>query len=377
MLRHALTAGGAGVRRRVDVPLTVRQPLGVPQSTDPRWMCCLIGLAAVVAVTGCLDQVGTVADVPRELDATEPDLFEDSAEVDDATIEVDDAPVGVEPDVAEEVGDAEVEVGPQPRCPVAVIDAPDRAVAPGATVQLYGDHSYSPQGGQLEYAWQVEAPSGNATGFVPHASVANPTFVTDVAGTYRFRLSVTDQRGLPGCVAAEREVVAHPEPALRIELAWMAPSDVDPSDGNGPDLDLHFLHPFANGEYFDDPFDTFWANNNPDWGSLGSQVDNPNLSDSTDGSAPEILTLIAPEQGTRYCVGVNYWTDHDLGPAHATVRIFFYGVLAFAVADVELVKHDLWRVTCFTWPSEQIALSTIDGELDITPDYQHPRWFQP
>ncbi len=350
-----------------------------------------IGLAIALALmSACLDEGGGAVDsrmtpdevAPPAADVAPADTTE--AELDAAETPELDETVGPDETDADETdadetddGDAEVEVGPQPACPVAVIDSPERDVVLGTFVHLYGDDSYSPEGGLLEYAWQVDAPEGSVSDFVPRATIANPTFVTDVAGTYRFTLSVSDQRGLPGCVAATHEVVAAAAPGLRIELTWSAPNDPDPTDDNGPDLDLHFLHPLASGAYFADPFDTFWANHNPNWGSLGSTVDNPDLTDSTSGSSPEVLTLIAPEAGSRYCVGVNVWTDHDFGPSDASLRIFVHGELAFEVVDVLLAKHDLWQVTCFMWPVDVIVLSTIDGALDITPDYQHPRWFQP
>jgi hypothetical protein len=212
----------------------------------------------------------------------------------------------------------------------------------------------------------------------------------------------------PGRVPAEVEVFVNPDEAIHIELLWNTANDPDQTD-NGPiagaDLDLHFAHPLAVGGFdgdgdgqpdgwFDLPFDTFWYNEQPNWGSIDPAVDDdPSLDrDDTDGAGPENVNLNIPENNTRYKVGVHYWKDHGFGPSFVTVRVFIFGVLVFELTDVELVNHDMWTVTHIEWPptngkppelvkvcSGTTTTCASDAEcggskcgLRISPNYQHP-----
>ncbi len=294
-------------------------------------------------------------------------------------------------------------------CPTAVIIVQEgEEVIPQTTLHLIGAQSYAASGTIERYQWEVDQPNGSRSVFRPSANVANPTFEVNAAGVYKFRLSVEDSAGEPSCVEAETEVYVNPDEAIHVELLWDTPNDTDPTDSGpvaGADLDLHFTHPLANGGFdgdadgkpdgwFDTPFDAYWGNKAPDWGSFSAAVDdNPSLDrDDTDGAGPENLNLDMPENGARYKVGVQYWKDHGFGPSLATVRVYIFGVLVFETRDIELLVRDMWTVTEIEWPpapgkSPELAkvcagttqacvtnadCGTSQCGLRITPDYVHP-----
>ncbi len=300
--------------------------------------------------------------------------------------------------------------GVEKECPTAIIVVPQgEEVIPQTTLNLVGSQSTSSTGQISQYKWEVEPPEGSASRFFPSDTAPDPQFEVNIAGRYLFRLTVVDSAGEPSCVAAEYEVFVNPDEAIHIELLWKTPNDADEGDGNGSDLDLHFAHPLAVGGYdgdgdgvqdgwFDDPFDVFWAVDQPNWGSLDANVDdNPSLDrDDTDGAGPENLNLNMPEANTTYRVGVNYWTDHDFGTSYATIRVFIFANLVFEVTEVELFKHDMWEVTRISWPPSGEAPKLVkvcggttescESDADcgaakcgmrIAPNYRHPRWFQP
>ena len=242
--------------------------------------------------------------------------------------------------------------------PTAVIKSSEGdEVIPQTVLHLFGDESYASFGAVVGWKWDVEQPPLSQSVFVPSSTFPNPTFEVNVAGIYRFRLQVLDELGTPSAYPATFEVVVIPDVALHIELLWHTPEDPDETDTGpeaGSDLDLHFLHPWAGGPdmdgdgapdgWFDIPFDAFWFNAHPNWGSYDPALhDDPGLDrDDTDGAGPENINLAIPENVT-YRVGVHYWNDHGYGPASATVRVYIYAALAFEVADVMLNDNDMQK----------------------------------
>ena len=285
-------------------------------------------------------------------------------------------------------------VGVDIDCPQAVIAIDEGSeVIPQTVLHLKGDQSFAPSGPIAKWEWTVEQPIGSQSLFVPSATFPNPTFEANVAGSYLFKLSVWDENGTPSCVAAEAEVVVIPDEAIHVELLWNTPNDPDQTDEGpeaGADVDLHFLHPYASGPdldgdgkpdgWFDQPFDCFWFNPNPNWGSFDPAVDDdPGLDrDDTDGAGPENLNLNIPENEKKYLVGVHYWHDHKYGPSYVTVRVYIYAELVFELTDVKLLNHDMWEVATIAWPSGEVTLITDkNGNYKITPNYENPFFFQP
>jgi hypothetical protein len=174
--------------------------------------------------------------------------------------------------------------------------------------------------------------------------------------------------------------------SIRIELYWDTPADEDQTDEGpdaGADLDLHFTHPLATGDdglgWFDQPFDCFWFNAAPNWGSLDPSVDDdPKMTlDDTDGAGPEIIEFPNPEDDATYRVGVHYWSDHDFGMSLATVKIWINDELAATIPEdgpgVALVDLDLWEVAAIDWPSGDVTvLETATGAPTIISDYTNP-----
>jgi len=267
--------------------------------------------------------------------------------------------------------------------PVAVIQCQEgNEVVPGTVLHLTGNESY--QGCEKEVAikkwqWEVDRPEGSTSQFIPSYSHPTPSFEVDLAGAYAFYLVVYDENDTPSCFPAEYEVIVIPDEAIRIELFWHTPGDPDEADSGpaaGADLDLHLLHPLAEGPdidndgepngWFDAPWDCFWFNPNPDWGPPGPEG-NPGCPEKNYDYGPESTTFLPGEELT-YRVGVHDWDDHGYGPSYATVRVYLYGTLAFEFADVKLQKLLTWEVCEIEWPSGKIKpILDENGEPNILP----------
>ena len=284
--------------------------------------------------------------------------------------------------------------------PQAVATADEGAlVIPQTVLHLRSEGSLASPGPVARYEWTVDQPAGSASTFKPSATAPNPTFEVNVAGTYTFSLAVWDAYEQPSAPAS-LQVVVIPDEAVHIELLWDTPNDPDQSDEGpeaGADMDLHFTHPYAGGSelpypgadldgdgvpdgWFDQPFDCFWFNPNPNWGSFDPAVpDDPGLDrDDTDGAGPENLNLDLPEDDKTYRIGVHYWHDHKFGPSYATLRVYIYGELVWEREDVKLENHDLWEAATLKWPSGEVeAVEQSGGGDKITPNYENPFFFQP
>ncbi len=311
--------------------------------------------------------------------------------------------------------DAQLEVevaglGVDKECPTAVgIIQEGEQVIPQTNLHLFGDQSFAPTGGIISWKWGVQQPTGSVGIFVPSDTFPNPTFETNTAGEYLFSLEVWDEAGVRSCVPWQQTVLVVPDEAIHVELHWHTPDDPDETDQGagalpatkadvdvdddypGADLDLHFTHdkyaqsgPDIDNDgvpdgWFDQPFDAFWFNANPNWGSFDPSIDDdPRLHmDDRDGAGPENLNLNIPEN-TLYRIGVHYWSDHGYGTSFATVRVYIYSNLVFQVANVELIEHDMWDAATIDWPSGKVTLvQQGGGGYKITPNYQNPFFFQP
>ena len=153
-----------------------------------------------------------------------------------------------------------------------------------------------------------------------------------------------------------------PDGAVHIELLWDTPAD--PNQYNtgpaaGSDLDLHFAHPTAAepdldcdgtpDPWFSNPWDAFWFNASPNWGSASSSSDDPGLDlDDTDGAGPENLNLLQLEGDVAdpvgYPVGVHYWNDHGFGTSYASLHIWLMGNPTVQLFKVEMHPLDMWYV---------------------------------
>lgn len=281
-------------------------------------------------------------------------------------------------------------------CPIAVAQVVgDPIVLSGTAVKLRGDQSFAPAGPVAAWQWTVEQPVGSAVLLLPAATTTNPTVELDVVGAYRFGLVIWDEAGTRSCwtAFASAEVVA--EKGLQVELVWDTPGDPDQTDigsGAGADLDLHTVHPlgYAFGDdvtgdglgdgWFGVPYDCFWGNPRPDWGSTHPLAhDDPSLDrDDADGAGPEVLTLPAPQASALYRIGVHVFDDHGAGPSLATVRVYLDGKLAWEGA-ASLKDGELWDAAWVAWSGRQVkGITDGAGAKVIIPDYPvPPGWVAP
>lgn len=265
-------------------------------------------------------------------------------------------------------------------CPIAVIEvAEGRKVLPQTLLHLTS-RSSSPNGPITAWQWTVLQPDHSVSQFFPSAIVEAPMFTPNIVGTYIFRLEVTDARGDKSCVPAEYIVEVASDDAIHVELVWRTPGDIDETDegGNatfswGSDVDLHFLHPLADGQFFHDSYDCYWMTPTLDWGASGPAGD-PRLDrDDRDGGGPENLNVKVPEDGAQYRVGVHYYNDWGYGGAFATVRVYIYGVLREQWVEVPISNAALWESHTIDWPTGRVTrIVDAEGKPKITAGYPLP-----
>ncbi len=268
-------------------------------------------------------------------------------------------------------------VGASGDCPTAVISISEGdTVTPQTMLHLDGTKSQASGNSQIKtYAWElVAAPKGNVAGFFPNKSASKVQFQPNIAGAYKFHLTVTDTAGKVSCFPAEQVVNVLPDQALHVELTWNTPGDADQTDEGpyaGSDMDLHVANDFASmpdfdkdskpDPWFSDAYDCYWytcstsAGKTLEWGSYDPNIDdNPHLDrDDTDGGGPENMNLAVPEDQMTYHVGVHYFKDHGFGPSTPTVNIFVYGNLVFTkTTPNSMVMQDMWFTADVHWLSK-------------------------
>jgi hypothetical protein len=250
-------------------------------------------------------------------------------------------------------------------------------VAPQTTLHLQaGDHGCDETPSLWE--WNVTQPEGSQAVFVPNKGAVTPTLTANVAGDYAFTLNAYGADGLPCGTPRTMTVSVIPEAGLHVELLWHNPADEDETDVGpqaGADLDLHVQRLFdapATDGWFEQPFDCYWFNPNPNWGALDSNInDDPSLDlDDTDGAGPENFNLAQPEDDARYAVMAHYWGDHGYGEAHVNVRVYVDGELLYEADDVTLNHHQGWEVGVLSWPDATFTpYAEDDGSPVILDDF--------
>ncbi len=250
-------------------------------------------------------------------------------------------------------------------CPKAIAEgrllgttryATELSALPLNTIDLSAANSSDPDGNITTYEWTViSRPDGSNTRPSPNADVMKPTLYLDLAGTYEIELVVYDNQGQANC--GEPAIVtihAIPQDDVHIQLIWDAPAVVNPRDGHGTDVDLHYMHPL--GRWNEKPYDIFWNNRTADWGLLGDTADDPRLDiDDLFAGGPENINHSNPEVGVDYGVGVHYFSDRGFGAAYATVRIYIRGEFRFEVKNRYLAEEGyFWYAAIVRWPSTEI-----------------------
>lgn len=118
----------------------------------------------------------------------------------------------------------------------------NRSVATGSTVALDGSNSTDPEGAALSYQWVLTPPAGSSAQLADSTSV-NPTFLTDVDGTYRVSLIVGD--GVlfsePALLDVLAQTANNPPTAnagVDQTIAFGAVANLDATGSTDPDADL-------------------------------------------------------------------------------------------------------------------------------------------
>ncbi|MGM0556595.1 MAG: choice-of-anchor D domain-containing protein [Myxococcota bacterium] len=266
-------------------------------------------------------------------------------------------------------------------CPSAVIEASNanrngRVVAdpsgqlnvvPLDTINLDASGSVDPENSGIDrYEWSIVDRPSDSTNDFENVDGSSATIWMQTAGTYVVELQVWNGLGVQSCEPARLQLDVIPDEDIHLQLVWNTPSDNDQTDNNGTDVDLHFLHPNAGGNWNYAPWDCFWRNMEPDWGVEGDPTDDPSLDiDDVNGAGPENINLDNPEVGLTYDVGVYYYADHNFGRSLVTTRIYLGGQLVMELSGKEMRNQEFWHVAKIDWPSG--AIERIDRMYDSFP----------
>ena len=206
------------------------------------------------------------------------------------------------------------------------------------------------EGEDTSTSWYALGPAGASLAFEPSATDDDVRLTTPVPGVYRVRAeSVHQDRGR--CVLVDYVGIVGKAPGIQVELTWDTPGDPDQTDvaseGNwevGADMDVHLLHPKANGEVGNPAFDcSNYGCEVSAWGAEGPANDPQILFDDFDGLGPEIAVLQTPELCARYTVGVMYHAARDFGPSSARLKIYIDGELQDDWDGVMLNEGEFWE----------------------------------
>ena len=289
-------------------------------------------------------------------------------------------------------------------CPVAAVRESELQVLPLEIITLDGTASVDadgPGGVPVAYEWTVvQRPAGSTAqpverfsnplrpadgGPADNPSTPNAQFFVDLAGEYVISLVVRDDLGFEApsgqCPQPEATLYINslPDEDIHVELVWHTPNDLDETDADGTDVDLHFMHP--NGIGWDiSPYDCYYANKTPDWGPAGS-VGNPSLDiDDTSGAGPENVNLDDPDFTDRvggsgaYRVGVHYYSSGDdffgtgdYGASDSTVRVYLFGVLEGEWTRRLNRTGNFWEVAGIIWTQNDKRVQEINRFYEFTP----------
>ena len=270
--------------------------------------------------------------------------------------------------------------------------------SPGTIVRFSGAESWvscNPDHTVAKWEWRFFAPPESHTKLLPGGDVMDPTLQLQVTGEYMLQLNLVRSDGAASPYGAVKTITVRPQwaDAIYVELSWDTPEDPDQTDTGpeaGSDLDLHFSHPWAAGPdldgdgapdgWFDIPFDCFWFNAHPNWGSYDPAInDDPGLDrDDTDGGGPEVVAMNIPEYQAIYRVGVHIWNDHGYGASRATVKVLVYGTEVFRATANNLKDPDFWEVCTIHWPSGTVTpILNEEGGPYVIPNYCNPYFYSP
>jgi len=259
--------------------------------------------------------------------------------------------------------------GTEPReCPVATAEvSADMESSSGGsksltvdartTLSLDGTESSARTGSIERYEWSViDRPTGSTAQLAPSTDAAEPTFLLDLVGSYKFELKVFDSEGNESCETAVVDATARAPGEIYVELSWTTPADPDATSPPGADLDLHYLNVSQDPQWNRSPWDVYWDNQTAEWGDQVSSRDNPRmLTTSADGTGPEVLHHPRPAEGD-YSVGVYYFDDNGFGKSFATTRLYLNGQLGQEFSDQSFEQFWFRTLATYDWPAGAIPV---------------------
>ncbi|MBU1433237.1 hypothetical protein KKF91_22110, partial [Myxococcota bacterium] len=198
----------------------------------------------------------------------------------------------------------------------------------------------------------------------------NARFYVDLIGAYDIGLFVTHVEGLTA--PSERcdgayivHITTRAGDGLHFQLTWNTPDDLDQSDQEGVDLDIHLRHP-QGASWSVAPHDCFYQNRNPDWGPVGEAGD-PSLDiDDINGAGPENITLPSPEANIgAYHLGVEvYNAALGLGlpevETTARMRVHLDGLVLGDWTRTLNQSRSFWEILSLEWRGDRADIEEID-----------------
>lgn len=241
--------------------------------------------------------------------------------------------------------------------PIAVVNG-EQTVEPWSRVTLDGSMSYDqddPPDEPLSFRWQFRTTAPGSTTVLERARSAQPSFWVDVTGRYEIELVVIDALGLES-EPAVAVVDALPTNAIRIELTWDHPDS---------DLDLHLMK--DGGAFCDCATDVHYreCGRAPNWYPLTPGA-NPRLDvDDRDGFGPETINIDGHGAerfipNGRFQIAAHYYSSNagvsswPTTTSNATVRVYFYGLLAGQFTRALTQDEDLWFAAEIQWPERRV-----------------------
>ena len=270
-----------------------------------------------------------------------------------------------------------------PDCPQAVIraSAPGRGavqssdgelrVEPLDTVQLDAGASADLMGREItHWRWTLLArPDDSTVRFEEQErKLPRAALFADLHGDYIVELHVWNEDGQRSCQPAQMVVRSISSHDVHLQLVWSTPTDNDPHDEFGTDVDLHFLNRRITASAWNKKDgDIYWLHKTAEWGDQRRTSDNPRLDiDDRDGDGPENIHLNQPEVRGHYSIGAFYFDDSGLGRIFATVRVYIQGRLAGEMRQKPLDEHEFWYVLDLRgWPEPEITAIDDVSEQDF------------
>ena len=107
------------------------------------------------------------------------------------------------------------------------------------------------------------------------------------------------------------------------------------------------------------------------WGS-NAAGDDPFLDvDDVDGLGPEVISVLAPEQGQTYTVGLHMYRLDIFSagdPTTASLKIFVDGEVVAEAEHVMPSNNDWWEAFRITWDAEvEVEVELVDNYSDNAP----------